>query len=155
MFKATIPVLAVTEMTLGLFACFFLSTEIIAFKSNDFPVPTSTVAPPSTQSLWGEEKMCLSIPAEPVKKTFFPSLTTILITIICSLLSTMSSTFLSTPLAMPSSPEPSCTVTLCVKKASIVSLGCFMLQVSSSALDDLHFEVCFFVDLFISWKSSK
>lgn len=96
-----------------------------------------------------------SVPAEPVKKTFFPSSTTILNILICSLLSTTSKTFSSTPPATPSSPEPTCTVTLGVKKLSIVSLGCFAPRESPGALVDLRFEGCFVVDLFISWKRSK
>ena len=96
-----------------------------------------------------------SVPAEPVKKTFFPSSTTILNILICSSLSTTSKTFSSTPPATPSSPEPSCTVTLGVKKLSIVSLGCFVPRASSGASIDLRFEGCFVDDLFISWKGSK
>jgi hypothetical protein len=44
MLEAAIPVLAVTETISGFFACFFLSAAMIAFKSNDFPVPTGSVS---------------------------------------------------------------------------------------------------------------
>lgn len=39
MLDAAIPVLAVTEIASGFFACFLRRAEIIARSSNDFPVP--------------------------------------------------------------------------------------------------------------------
>ena len=43
------PVLAVTETTSGLDACFFLSAIMMAFRSKDFPVPVKIRASPSMQ----------------------------------------------------------------------------------------------------------
>jgi hypothetical protein len=37
-------------------ACFFLSAVMMAFKSKDFPVPTSTEASLLTHTLWQEIK---------------------------------------------------------------------------------------------------
>jgi hypothetical protein len=39
MFEAAIPVLAVTEITAGSLACFFLKAEIMALSNRDFPLP--------------------------------------------------------------------------------------------------------------------
>src|SRR6266851_434268 len=88
-----------------------------------------------------------SVPAEPVKKTFFPSSTTIFITFICSSLSTTSRTFSSAPAATPSRPDPTRTDTLGEKKLSIVNLGCFALRASRRAPCDLRLVPCFVVDL--------
>ena len=43
------PVLAVTDTTSGLDACFFLSAIMMAFRSKDFPVPVKIIASPSMQ----------------------------------------------------------------------------------------------------------
>jgi len=88
MFEAAIPVLAVTETTAGFFACFFLRAAIIARSSSDFPVPsrqkyTKLVAANAGElgRLW---MWTTHVPAAPVKKTFFPSSTTISNTLFCS-----------------------------------------------------------------------
>ncbi len=49
MLEAAIPVLAVTETTSALFACFFLRAVIMALRSKDFPVPARIA--PSIQTL--------------------------------------------------------------------------------------------------------
>jgi hypothetical protein len=56
MLEAAIPVLAVTETTSGLDACFFLSAVMMALKSKDFPVPTKEAASSSTHHPVNEEK---------------------------------------------------------------------------------------------------
>ena len=57
MLEAAIPVLAVTETTSGLDACFFLSAVMMALKSKDFPVPTREVASPSTHEKEKKKKV--------------------------------------------------------------------------------------------------
>ena len=153
------PVLAVTETASGLDACFFLSAVMMALKSKDFPVPASAGASLLTHTLWqkikkewekknaSKEKKKEVVPAEPVKKTFFPSSTTILITFTCSSLSTTSRTFSSPSAATPSRPDPSRTETLREKKLSIVNLDCFALRASGRAPSDLRLVPCFVVDL--------
>src|SRR5258708_27334791 len=145
MLEAAMPVLAVTETNPGLDACFFLSAIIMARRSNDFPVPAKATASPSTQTLGkkrrrnkdalrdGTEKAQENVPAEPVKKTFFPSLTTAFITLTCSSLSTTSRAFSSTSPVTPSRPDPSRTETLGEKNESIVNLGCFALRAPEGA----------------------
>jgi hypothetical protein len=81
----------------------------------------------------GKEKTQENVPAEPVKNTFFPSLTTAFITLTCSSLSTTSRDFSSPSPVTPSRPDPSRTETLGEKNVSIVNLGCFALRAPGGA----------------------
>ena len=100
------PVLAVTEITPGFFAFFFLRAAMIARRSRDFPVPVQKMSVTSQKAHRRCHERCACIPrymrpqrwianapAEPVKKTFFPSCTTIFKTLICSSFSETCSIF--------------------------------------------------------------
>src|SRR6267154_594370 len=161
MLEAAMPVLAVTETTSGLRACFFLRAMIMALRSKDFPVPTRTAASPSIQTLIvmkkitknkdaprdGTEKARENVPAEPVKNTFLPSSTTSFITLTCSSLSTTLRTSSFASPVTPSRPHPTRTETLGEKNVSIVDLGCFALREPGGVPCDLRLVPCFVIDL--------
>ena len=56
MLEAAMPVLAVTETSSGFDTYFFLSAAMMAFKSNDFPVPTGAAMSPTMYSLRCENR---------------------------------------------------------------------------------------------------